>query len=115
MRSASPRERAEVFSSSRVIPSTSAKVFFSRDFSAFAFANEFLGVRFQPIFCRDGPCPLSDGSDRCAPFRQTRRAFDSGVLRWTTHFRFSPVLAFFPRTYLDRSDLRFGWPFPGVG
>jgi hypothetical protein len=31
------------------------------------------------------------------------------------HVRFSPVLAFFPRTYLDRSDLRFGGLFLALG
>src|SRR2546430_13576520 len=58
---------------------------------------------------------MSDGNDRCAQFRQTRPAFDRAVRRWTTHIRFSPVLAFFPRTYLDRSDLRSSRPFSGAG
>src|SRR2546430_14287766 len=44
-----------------------------------------------------------------------RSAFDRAVRRWTTHIRFSPVLAFFPRTYLDRSDLRSSRPFSGAG
>ena len=41
------------FSSSRVIPSPSAKVFLAEIFSAVAFANALLGVKFHPVFCCD--------------------------------------------------------------
>jgi hypothetical protein len=36
-----------------VILSPSVRVFSSQEYFAAAFANGFLGVKFQPIFCRD--------------------------------------------------------------